>query len=302
MLKRKCSYFLILLCILLTLNGCFGNSSVKEISSQAQSSEITTESTSDRLETATTSTTETVALSTTVIESGEVSQTSKRLTTMDVEKSTSKKTTSSSSSATETTTVSTTEEVATQTTTRKRLADYLRTDLFTTVTTTKAVHGNDFFNDAVFVGDSVTLGLRNYTVNERNHNRQCLGKAQFLCAGSMGFYNSRLAIGAKNAIHPKYQGKEMMIEDAVKACGAKKVFIMLGMNDFAGYNRALIKQKAIETFTSIEKTNPDVKIYVQSVTPVTKAKEHKGFTNSDIDKFNAELKAICEELNVLRLS
>ena len=293
MKKRRFVYPLLLLCILLTLNGCFGNNSVKEISSQAESSELTTESTSDRPSHATTSTdAETDASSTTVIESGEVSEVTKRYTTMDVSKSTS---TSTSRTTTTTTTAESTEETTTQTTSRKRLADYLKTDIFTTVTTTKAVHGNDFFNDAVFIGDSVSLGLRNYAVNERNNNRQCLGSAQFLCAGSMGFVNSRYAVGQKNAIHPKYQGKEMMIEDAVKACGAKKVFIMLGMNDFSGYNRSVVKQKAIETFTSIEKVNPEVKIYVQSVTPVTKNKEHGNFTNESIDKFNKELKAICDE-------
>ncbi len=161
--------------------------------------------------------------------------------------------------------------------------------------TTKEVHGNEFFNDAVFIGDSVTLGLKNYVTRERNAGRECLGKAQFLCAGSMSYTNSRGPVGAKNTIHPKYKGKEVTIEDGVKQCGAKKVFIMLGMNDFAGYSHNTVVKNARDTFDKIIKKNPDVAIYVESVTPITENKEHGNFTNENVDKFNEELKKICDE-------
>lgn len=153
--------------------------------------------------------------------------------------------------------------------------------------------GKEFFDDVVFVGDSVSLGLRNYVTNQRNKGAECLGKAQFLVAGSMGYGNSLGAIGSANSIHPKYQGKEIMIEDGVQKTGAKKVFIMLGLNDFCAYSVDTGMKNAEKLIGRIIEKNPDVKIYVQSVTPVIKAKEHGRFNNQSIDAFNAALKILC---------
>ena len=153
--------------------------------------------------------------------------------------------------------------------------------------------GKEFFDDVVFVGDSVSLGLRNYVTNQRNKGAECLGKAQFLVAGSMGYGNSLGAIGSANSIHPKYQGKEIMIEDGVQKTGAKKVFIMLGLNDFCAYSVDTGMKNAEKLIGRIIEKNPDVKIYVQSVTPVIKAKEHGRFNNQSIDTFNAALKNLC---------
>ena len=159
--------------------------------------------------------------------------------------------------------------------------------------------GEAFFDDAVFVGDSVTLGLKNYVTNERNAGRSCLGKAQFLCSGSMSYTNSRAAVGTKNSIHPVYRGKEMTIEDAVKASGAKKVFIMLGMNDFYGYPQGTGIKNAKDTIEKIQKVNPGIRIYVESVTPITKSKVHDGFNNDAIDAFNLQLKVLCNEYDLV---
>lgn len=155
--------------------------------------------------------------------------------------------------------------------------------------------GKEFFDDAVFVGDSVSLGLRNYVANERNKGNECLGKAQFLVAGSMGYGNTLGAIGSANSIHPKYQGKEVLIEDGVQLIGAKKVFIMLGLNDFCAYSVDTGMKNAENLIGRILEKNPDVKIYIQSVTPVVKTKEHGKFTNQSIDAFNAALNNLCRQ-------
>ena len=152
-----------------------------------------------------------------------------------------------------------------------------------------------FFDDVVFIGDSVSLGLKNYVTNQRNNGNECLGKAQFLVAGSMGFTNSLGAIGKKNTIHPKYQGKEVMVDDGVRMIGAKKAFIMLGLNDFCGYALESSMKNAKIFVTRIIDKNPGIKIYIQSVTPVISAKEHGNFTNDTINKFNSALRKLCSE-------
>ncbi len=155
--------------------------------------------------------------------------------------------------------------------------------------------GNDFFVKTVFIGDSVSLGLRNYVTKQRNSGLDCLGEAKFLCAGSMSYTNSLRKIGEKDSIHPIYKGKEVTVEDGVKEMGAEKVFIMLGMNDFCAYPTETGINNAKTAIEKILEKSPEAVIYVQSVTPVIKDKEYGKFNNEEIDKFNTQLASLCEE-------
>lgn len=154
-------------------------------------------------------------------------------------------------------------------------------------------YSGKFFDNAVFVGDSVTLGLRNFVTSERNKGHECLGKAKFLTEGSMGYSNTLPKIGAVNSIHPKYKGKEMYIEDALALIKAEKVFIMLGMNDFCIYSVSEGIGNAEKCINKIKEKNPDMDIYIESVTPALR--DRGSFSNANIDNFNAALKKFCEE-------
>lgn len=146
--------------------------------------------------------------------------------------------------------------------------------------------GSSFFDDAVFIGDSVTLKLSYYAASSGE-----LGKATFLTRGSYGVNHA-----VTDSMLLNYQGKDMKVEDAVKATGAKKVFIMLGMNDIALYGI----DKTIENWKTlidrIESTCPNVKIYVQSMTPIWTGGEVGGLTNENMDAYNERLQtAVTEE-------
>ena len=189
-------------------------------------------------------------------------------------------------------TATTTAETTTQPgTTRQSLIDQWRSaiDQRTAPKTDPA-----FFNDAVFVGDSVTMGLRNYTTAQRNKGKECLGTAQFLCFGSMSYTNTIGSVTAES-MHPTYKGKKVRIEDGVQLCGAKKVFIMLGMNDFAAYSEKEWKQNIRTQLDRIRSKNPDVAIYLESVTPIMNGMEHGRFKNANIKTFNAYLQQLCDE-------
>ncbi|MBQ6264371.1 MAG: hypothetical protein IJK60_02875 [Clostridia bacterium] len=155
--------------------------------------------------------------------------------------------------------------------------------------------GNAFFTDSVFIGDSVTLSLKNYVTKQRNNNFECLSNAEFLCNGSMSYYNSTLEPGQKDAIHPKYQGETVLVEDGVKKIGAKRAFIMLGMNDFCLFPFDEDIENAETLINRIIENNPEIEIYVQSVTPIIASKEHGKFTNENVDEFNACLIKMCKE-------
>ena len=164
------------------------------------------------------------------------------------------------------------------------------------VTTAKqAKTGAAFFDDVVFVGDSVTLGLKNTTTSQRNAGKNYLGKAKFLCSGSLSYSNCTMDLNNPKSVHPKVKGKKVYIEDGVKMLGAKKVFIMLGMNDFAAYDNNKVIQKATALVNRIIKKSPGVQIYIESVTPITADKQHGKFNNKNVDAFNKKLQAMCAQ-------
>ena len=139
--------------------------------------------------------------------------------------------------------------------------------------------GSNFFDDAVFIGDSVTLKLSYYAASSGE-----LGKATFLTRGSYGVNHA-----VTDSMLLNYQGKDMKVEDAVKATGAKKVFIMLGMNDIAlyGIDKTIDNWKTL--ISRIKSTCPNAKIYVQSMTPIWTGGETGGLTNKNMDAYNERL-------------
>ncbi|MBO4885578.1 MAG: hypothetical protein IKS52_01720 [Clostridia bacterium] len=123
-----------------------------------------------------------------------------------------------------------------------------------------------YFNDAVFIGDSITLKLQRYVTNKRNEGEKCLGRAKFLVAGSMGSGNALEAVSA-DSIHPSYQGDKMRLEKAVELMDAGKVYIMLGMNDVAAYGLEGSVENMKTLVGLILERQPGAEIFIQSVTP-----------------------------------
>jgi len=151
------------------------------------------------------------------------------------------------------------------------------------------------FDDAVIIGDSVTLKLSYYISNQKNKGEYPLGQAKFLCSGSLGYTNALWSLNHKDNVHPRYNGVKYRIPDGVKATGAKKVFIMLGMNDFMLYGFDGTIESAESLIGEIISKSPDAKIYVQSVTPIIASKESGSKTNANVRKLNTMLRQMCDE-------
>lgn len=150
-----------------------------------------------------------------------------------------------------------------------------------------------WFDDAVFVGDSVTLKLSYYCDN----HPEALGKAQFFCAGSLGYTSALWEIDRSGAVHPYYKGETQLAENCATVTGASKVFVMLGMNDIGLYGVEDSMKSADELIGRIAKNSPDAVIYVQSVTPIISGKESDSLNNEKIREFNTQLQSYCSENN-----
>ncbi len=137
----------------------------------------------------------------------------------------------------------------------------------------------DFLSDAAFIGDSVTLKLRNYHMATGY-----MGGVTFLCQGSYS-----VAHAVNNSMYLSYQGQDMTPQDALAACGAKKVFIQLGMNDIALWGIDSTMGSWAKLIENIRAKNPDMAIYIQSGTPIYTAGQIGDLNNKNMDAYNARL-------------
>ena len=130
--------------------------------------------------------------------------------------------------------------------------------------------GVGLFEDAAFIGDSVTLKLRNYNIATG-----ALGNPTFLCQGSYSVYHA-----VNNTMYLKYQGQDLTPQDALKACGAKKVFLLLGLNDIDLCGISATIQSWGKLVSNIRAVNPDIQIFIQSGTPIYTGGEKGGLNNA----------------------
>lgn len=157
---------------------------------------------------------------------------------------------------------------------------------------------DSFFKDTCFVGDSVTLGLRNYVMEMRKKGYpNLLSNASFLCTGSFGVHDA-LAKVTKDSLHPTYKGKKMTVEEALSKRKIKKVYIMLGMNDVAGVGPAKTVSNMGQFIQRIQEKNPGIQIFIQSATPRMHGLEPGTGTlfKYDIQLYEALLKAKLENV------
>lgn len=142
-----------------------------------------------------------------------------------------------------------------------------------------------FFDDAAFVGDSVTYVLQQW------HNKNgSFGNATFLTRSSMGLQNT-----IDGRIKIFFRGQELSPEDAVAAAQVNKVFVMLGFNDIALFGIDGTLERWDIFLDRILEKNPDVDIYIQSCTPVHHQGTYPGYDNDLFDRYNEALEAYCQD-------
>lgn len=151
-----------------------------------------------------------------------------------------------------------------------------------------------YLNDAVFIGDSVSLKLKNYVTVKRKTDAGFFGKAQFLTAGSMGSGNALQALSS-SSIHPSFNGKKALLEDNVAAMGAKKVYIMLGINDIAMYGVDDSVKNMGKLISKIKAKSPGAVIFVQSSTPMIEKAQMTSLNNPNLAAYDVKLSQMCKD-------
>ena len=141
---------------------------------------------------------------------------------------------------------------------------------------------DEYFHDAVFIGDSLTGGMSIYSGLT----------ARYIYATGMStlkIENTPLASGLT------------ILDTLAQEENVGKIYIMLGMNELNEDLDSFIQRYGtlIDKVISIK---PNATVYVQSILPVSLAKEQEGrFSNTRINEINARLEKLAEEKNVFYL-
>jgi hypothetical protein len=146
-----------------------------------------------------------------------------------------------------------------------------------------------YFKDAVFVGDSVTEGIKLYGI---------MSDATVFSYTGLGLDN----IYTKDVIKQP-DGTSIPVMDAVRLCNANKFYVLIGVNSIA-YSKDSFIQKYAAIVQSIKEFHPNAIIYVQSITPVAvkKAIEHGyNLNNETINEYNEALLEMAIEKGVYYL-
>lgn len=154
-----------------------------------------------------------------------------------------------------------------------------------------------WFDDAVMIGDSVSLKLKNFVVKQRQSDPDYFGGGQFLTSGSLGSGNALWDVDDKS-VHPSFQGEKMRLEESVPLTGAKKVYLMLGINDIAVYGLEGAVENYQTLLDNIQAAAPGVQFFIQSATPICNGAEKGALTNVNLEQYNALLRDMCTQRGI----
>ncbi|HOJ49162.1 MAG TPA: GDSL-type esterase/lipase family protein [Bacillota bacterium] len=145
-----------------------------------------------------------------------------------------------------------------------------------------------YYKDACFIGDSRSEGFMMYA-----------GPAE-----ASYYVNKGLTVsGFFNTEFLKDGDKKVTVADALKNKQFGKVYIMLGINELGWAYSNVFYDRYCEIIDYIKEVQPDAKIFVQSIFPVSATKSAKDahVNNKRIKEYNALIRKMCAEKNVIYL-
>lgn len=145
---------------------------------------------------------------------------------------------------------------------------------------------NSYFDDVVFVGDSLTEGIKLYDI---------MSNATVLSHTGLGLDN----IYTKEVVEQE-DGTKISVMDALEVEeNVGKIYILMGPNSI-GYNKETFVSKYGLIIDTVKQLHPNAIIYIQSMLPVTTSNNYK-LDNAVIDEYNLALLDLAEEKEVYYL-
>lgn len=148
----------------------------------------------------------------------------------------------------------------------------------------KSAVGNSYFDDALFIGDSRTVGIAEYGG---------IKNATFFANTGMSVYNL-----AKTKVNIDGLGK-VTLDELLASYRFGKIYILLGINEM-GYDLDRTANKYKELVNKILASQDGAIIYIQANLHVTetKSKSSSTFSNTRINSLNSKLAQLANNQNI----
>ncbi len=148
----------------------------------------------------------------------------------------------------------------------------------------------DYFEDAVFIGDSRTVGLYEYGGLEE--------KADFFAKISLTIYDVQ-----KEAFIKSEGGEMHTVTEMLQQKQYGKVYLMLGINELGTGTVETFMEKYREVVEEIRKLQPEAVIFVRAIMRVTESKHEADsiFNNTNINIRNEEIARLADNREIFYL-
>ena len=158
-----------------------------------------------------------------------------------------------------------------------------------------------FYDDSAFFGDSITRSLAVRVAMMRQEDETLMEGTGFYATGSLTLFDGSRPKVFGSARCFNYRGTEATMYYITAVVQAKKVFILLGMNDPVGIqgDKALGWIEDIMYYMKRDARTEKAEIYFFSVTPVGTEwcrERNRPDYQERLDEYNARLEEKCAEL------
>lgn len=142
----------------------------------------------------------------------------------------------------------------------------------------------DYFQDAVFIGDSRTVGISEYSGIEN---------ATFLCKTSLSIYDYT---------KPKitYKAKKTSIQEVLQSETFGKIYLMVGINECSYGTPESFYELYREVIEDIRRLQPEALIFIEGNLLVTQSKSDssQGVTNENISSRNELIATLANQKDI----
>lgn len=147
-----------------------------------------------------------------------------------------------------------------------------------------------YFDDAVFIGDSRTVGLYDYAG---------LSNTTFYASTGLTVYK----VFSAPIVSEPGQKNKITVEEALSEHQFKKIYFMIGINEMGTGTVDTFMEKYKEVVAHLQELQPDAIIYLQAIMRVSTERSNKGdyINNPGIDARNAEIAKLADNKKIFYL-
>lgn len=148
----------------------------------------------------------------------------------------------------------------------------------------------EYFDDALFIGDSRTEGFMLYTS----------------LSNIKAYFSKGLSISTiyeEPIVKPEGTEDKITVMEALAKEQYKKIYIMFGVNELGWPYDDLFEEQYTKLVRDVKTLQPDAIIYVQNILPISAKRSATDpiYNNDNVDRFNAIIEKICKKEKVVYL-